>query len=378
METLLKLIEHGQSYWMDDLTRGMIVSGELRRRVEQEGLRGLTSNPKIFEQAITGSSDYDAQIEALARSGDPCPRDEAVYEALALTDIRDACDILRPVYEETSGLDGYVSLEVSPHLAHFTEATIREGRRLARTVDRPNLFIKIPATLAALPAIEQLLFEGISVNITLLFSLKRYEDVAEAYLRALERRREAGQPLDTVASVASFFLSRIDVLADQLLSHRILPGGGEALPANAEALLGKVAIAKAKLAYQCCKRLTGSVRWRTFEEQGARCQRLLWASTGTKVPHYRDVMYVESLIGPGTITTMPRKTIKAFAEHGVVRDTLEEGIAEAREIMEDLEHLGIDFGQMAVQLENEGIQKFIEPYDSLIEALGERCRRCRG
>lgn len=223
MNALLKLVEHGQSYWIDNLTRRMITSGELECRVRREGLRGVTSNPQIFQKAITGTKDYDEQIENLVGGGRPCPDVREIYEALVTTDIRNACDILRPVYDDTSGLDGYVSLEVSPHLAHYTEASIEQARHLFRLVDRPNLFIKIPGTLAGLPAIEELLFEGINVNITLLFSVERYEAVAEAYLRALERRREAGLPLDEVASVASFFLSRIDVLTDELLRHRITP-----------------------------------------------------------------------------------------------------------------------------------------------------------
>lgn len=258
MNALLKLVEHGQSYWLDNLTRRMITSGELECRVRREGLRGVTSNPQTFQKAIAGTKDYDEQIESLACGGRPCPDVREIYEALVTTDIRDACDILRPVYDETSGLDGYVSLEVSPRIAHYPEASIDQARHLSRIVDRPNLFIKIPGTLAGLPAIEQLLFEGINVNITLLFSVERCQAVAEAYLRALERRTEAGLPLENIASVASFSLSRIDVLADQLLSQRISPEIARDLEPDPKTLLGKTAIANAKLAYRSFKRIIAS------------------------------------------------------------------------------------------------------------------------
>jgi transketolase len=377
MNALLKLIEHGQSYWIDNLTRRMIVSGELKHRVTREGLRGMTSNPQTFEKAIAETSDYDPQIEAIIIGRSLCPEVEAIYEELVITDIRNACDILRPVYDETAGMDGYVSLEVSPHLAHFAEVSVRQARHLFQAVGRPNLFIKIPGTRAGLPAIEQALFEGININITLLFSIERYEKVAEAYLKALERRLETGQPLHNVASVASFFLSRIDVLVDQVINHRILPGKTGHLQTGPKTLLGKVAIANAKLAYQSFKRIIQSDRWKKLEEKGARLQRMLWASTSTKNPNYRDVMYVEPLIGPHTINTMPETTIRAFADHGIVKDTLEEGIPEARQVMEDLEKLGIDFHLVTTQLENEGIQKFIDPYDLLMKTLGDRCQRYR-
>lgn len=375
MNALLKLVEHGQSYWIDNLTRRMITSGELECRVRREGLRGVTSNPQTFQKAIAGTKDYDEQIESLTCGGRPCPDVREIYEALVTTDIRDACDILRPVYDETSGLDGYVSLEVSPHIAHYPEASIEQTRHLSRIVDRPNLFIKIPGTLAGLPAIEQLLFEGINVNITLLFSVERYQAVAEAYLRALERRTEAGLPLENIASVASFFLSRIDVLADQLLSQRISPEIARDLEPDPKTLLGKTAIANAKLAYRSFKRIIASDRWKALENKGARMQRMLWASTSTKNPDYPDVMYVEPLIGPHTVNTMPETTIDAFADHGAVRDTIEEGLDEARGVMEGLSKLGIDFGLVTAQLENEGVQKFIEPYDALMNSLADKCQK---
>ncbi|HYE35355.1 transketolase [Methylocaldum sp.] len=375
MDSLLKLVEHGQSYWIDNLTRRMITSGELQCRIVREGLRGLTSNPQTFQKAIAGSGDYDEQIEDIIGSRRPCPDVHEIYEALVTTDIRNACDILRSVYDETAGLDGYVSLEVSPHIAHYTEASIEQARHLSQIVNRPNLFIKIPGTAAGVPAIEQLLFEGINVNITLLFSIERYEAVAEAYLRALERRIEAGRSPGSVASVASFFLSRIDVLVDQLLSHRIIPEIAGDLQPEPKRLLGKTAIANAKLAYQSFKRIIESDRWKALEDKGARIQRMLWASTSTKNPDYHDVMYVEPLIGPHTVNTMPETTITAFADHGTVRDTIEEGLDEARRVMENLAKLGIDFSLVTAQLENEGVQKFIDPYDALSESLAHKCQR---
>lgn len=375
MDSLFKLAEHGQSYWIDDLTRRMISSGELECRVRREGLRGLTSNPQTFQKAIAGTGDYDRQIEDIVGSHPACHGVHEIYEALVTTDLRNACDILRPVYDETGGRDGYASLEVSPHIAHYTEASIERARRLAQTVDRPNLFIKIPGTLAGLPAIEQLLFEGINVNITLLFSVERYEAVAEAYLRALERRREAGLPLENVASVASFFLSRIDVLVDRLLNQRITSEIAKDLQPDPRRLLGKTAVANAKLAYRSFKRIVESARWKALEDKGAHMQRMLWASTGTKNPDYSDVMYVEPLIGPHTVNTMPEATIKAFADHGAVRDTIEEDLDGSRRVMDDLAKLGIDFGLVAAQLENEGVQKFIEPYDALLDSLADKCQK---
>lgn len=359
---LIQLGELGQSYWLDNLTRNKIVSGELACRVQEEGLSGITSNPAIFYKAISGSDDYDEQIYSAFAAGNSA---QEVHEQLVVTDVRNACDVLRPVYEQTNGADGFVSLEVSPHLAHDTESTIEEARRLHAVVDRPNLFIKIPGTLAGVPAIEQCLFEGININITLLFSVTRYEAVAKAYLRALERRIETGQPVSGIASVASFFLSRIDTLVDQLLAHRF----GTSHEALARSLLGRVAVANARIAYQSFKRIAASDRWQGLEAQGARVQRLLWASTSTKNPDYDDVMYIEPLIGPHTVNTLPDDTIDAFADHGKVAATLEEGVDDARRTMESLAVLGIDFAQVAAQLENEGVQKFIEPYDALNAAL---------
>lgn len=372
MHPLKKLLAHGQSCWMDDLTRHMIVSGELARRVAEEDVRGITSNPAIFEKAVSTESEYDADIARLVADG-RSPFE--VYEELITTDVRNACDIMRPIYDQSDGEDGYVSLEVSPHLAHNTQASLDDARRLAARVGRPNLFIKIPGTAEGAPAVEELIFEGLNINITLLFSIEHYEAVAEAYMRGLERRLAAGRPLANVTSVASFFLSRIDTLADQLLNHRIVPGRRATGDPAPEALLGKVAIANAKLAYKSFKRLLASDRWQALATRGAHVQRMLWASTSTKDPAYPDLMYVEPLVGPHTINTMPRKTIAALLDHGIINPTVEQGIDEARRVMEGLDRLGIDFKQVTAQLENEGIQKFIDPLESLLKQVAGKCER---
>ena len=339
----------------------MIVTGRLANLVKQ-GVRGVTANPATFAKAIIESNGYDHDIERAAKAGRST---EEIYEQLIITDVRDACDILRPAYDESNGLDGFVSLEVSPHLAHDTEGSINEARRLFAAVDRPNLFIKIPGTLAGVPAIGQLLADGININITLLFSVPRYEAVARAYVNAIGRRLGGDKPLGNLASVASFFLSRIDVLVDQLLEKRAAAGGAAHGLPHPKKLLGKIAVANAKLAYQSCKRIFADARWRGFRSCGAQIQRLLWASTGTKNPAYPKLMYVEPLIGsrygPMTINTMPEKTIAAFLDHGKIRETIEDGVEDAARVMADLGRLGIDFENVAAQLEDVGIRKFIEP-----------------
>lgn len=286
---------------------------------------------------------------------------------MAFADVRAACDIFRSVYERSGRSDGFVSLEVSPHLAHDTDRSISEAHRFWAAVDRPNLFIKIPGTRAALPAIEELLFQGLNVNITLLFSVARYEEVAGAYLRALERRAAAGERLDNIASVASFFLSRIDVLVDRLLQQRAVADKTRADAPDPKALLGKPEIANAKLAYRSLKRLRSNSRWLALAAEGARVQRLLWASTGTKNPNYPELMYVEPLIAPETISTMPEKTIAAFLDHGTVAETVQQGIEDAVQVMGALGRFDIDFDYVATQLESEGIQKFIEPDEALMQ-----------
>ncbi|MGE4056400.1 MAG: bifunctional transaldolase/phosoglucose isomerase, partial [Vicinamibacterales bacterium] len=369
MNPLQQLLQYGQSHWLDNLTRGMIRSGELARRVAADGLRGMTSNPAIFHNAISKGEGYDEQIETLVRQGLPVA---AIYERLVVSDVQEACDVLRPVFEASAGLDGYVSLEVSPYLAHDAEGSLNEARKLNSLVARPNVFIKIPGTRACVAAIEQALFEGIHINITLLFSIASYEAVAEAYLTALERRAAAGRPVDDVASVASFFLSRIDVLVDQLLGHRIRPGASMGSDPRPEHLFGRAAIANAKLAYQKLTRIMESDRWKALEARGARIQRLLWASTSTKDPLYGDIRYIEPLIGPHTVNTMPAETSRAFAEHGAVAATVASGVDEARQVMEHLASLGIDIDRVTSQLENEAVQKFIDPFDALMAIIAER------
>jgi transketolase len=365
MNPLLKLAQHGQSYWLDNLDRRALRGGNLNRRVRHEGLSGVTSNPKTFHDAVTGSPLYDEQIDAEAASGLSA---EQIYEDLLVSDVQSACDVLRSAYDESAAQDGYVSLEVSPYLAHDAAATLGEARSYWRRVNRPNLMIKIPGTRAGVSAVEQAIYEGINVNITLLFSLERYQDVAEAYVRALERRRRQSKSLHDVRSVASFFLSRIDSACDQLILQRSRSQDG----ADTRRLLGKAAIASAKLAYQRCKSIFDDSRWSALAQAGACPQRLLWASTGTKNPAYRDVMYVEPLIGPSTISTMPEATIASFADHGQVASTLEQGLPEARQVLAELESAGIDLRCISQQLENDGVQKFLEPYDALLGLLDDR------
>lgn len=376
MNPLLQLLQCGQSYWLDNLTRGMLTDGTLHQRVTEQGLRGVTSNPAIFHKAITGSHDYDAQITQLVRAGTTT---YDIYERLVVDDVRDACDVLRPVYETSDGVDGFVSLEVSPYLAHDTHGTMAEARHLFAAVDRPNVCIKIPGTPEGVPAIHAMLYEGVNVNVTLLFDVKDYEAVALAYLTALERRVAAGLPVHRIASVASFFLSRIDVLVDQLLRHRLPPKAVAAQTSLPARLLGKVAVANAKLAYQCFQRLFSGARWEALQRHGARVQRPLWASTSTKNPSYRDVCYVEPLIGPQTVTTLPEETITAFADHGiVVTNSVMADVEAAQSIVgRDLAKVGIDLPYVTWQLLHEGVQKFLEPFDKLLQALAEKQQTLR-
>ncbi|HEU5093469.1 MAG TPA: transaldolase, partial [Nitrospira sp.] len=336
---LEQLLRCGQSYWLDNLTQHMIAGGELKGWIQDHGLRGITANPTTFREALT-SHDYDRHIESLTYEGRST---KEIYETLLIHDVQQACDLLYDVYAETDGRDGYVSLEVSPHMAYDTEETLHEARKYVKHVNRPNLLVKVPATDAGIPAIEQLLFEGIGVNITLLFSIPSYQAVIEAYISALERRVTAHQPLQTVVSVASFFVSRIDVLVDQLLQRRVPPGNGGRQSLAAQ-LQGRAAVANAKLAYRTFRQVFGSDRWARLAVKGARVQRPLWASTGTKNPNYRDVVYVESLVGRDTVNTMPETTLRAFADHGrVVPDAVETELEQADAVMQDLEKTGINF-----------------------------------
>ncbi len=365
---LEQLLRSGQSFWLDNLTQHMIASGELKGWIRDHGLRGITANPTTFREALT-SHDYDRQIEFLAQEGRST---KEIYETLLIHDVQQACDLLYDVYAETDGLDGYVSLEVSPHVAYDTEATLYEARTYVKRVNRPNLYIKVPATEAGIPAIEQLLFEGIAVNITLLFSIPSYQAVIEAYISALERRVTAHQSLRTAVSVASFFVSRIDVLVDQLLQRRVPPGNGGRQSLAAQ-LQGRAAVANAKLAYRTFRQVFSSDRWARLAVKGARVQRPLWASTGTKNPAYRDVVYVESLVGRDTVNTMPETTLRAFVDHGrVVPDAVETELEQADVVMQQLEKTGVNFNCVTWQLEHEGVQKFVDAYDAAIAALDKK------
>jgi transaldolase len=364
---LLRLERLGQSVWLDDLRRNFIESGELKRLIDEDGLAGVTSNPSIFNKAIGGSHDYDEAIRTLVAQG---KNREEIYEALAVQDVQQVADLLRPKYDRSGGPGGFVSLEVNPHLAYKTDQTITEARHLWSAVHRPNAFIKVPATRAGLPAIRQLISEGINVNVTLLFGLPRYEEVVEAYIRGLEDRAAKGGSLQRISSVASFFLSRIDVLIDPML-EKMRQGGGDKA-ALAQKLQGQAALASAKKAHDIYKKLFQGDRFRRLADRGATPQWLLWASTGTKNPAYSDVKYVEPLIGPETINTMPLETLQAYRDHGQPEVRLEEGLAEALQVLANLAEAGIDIDKVTQQLEEEGVQKFNEPFDSLLETLARK------
>jgi len=359
----------GQSIWLDYIRRQLISSGELRRLLEDDGLGGVTFNPAIFEKAMAGSHDYDREIRALTQKG---KKVEEIYETLAVEDVRMAAEVFRCVYDSSHGKDGYVSLEVNPHLAHDTEGTVNEARRLWARLERPNVFIKVPATRAGLPAITQLICEGINVNVTLLFGLPRYREVIEAYLAGLEKRAAAGLPLKQVTSVASFFLSRIDTLVDPLLEKIAAQGGPQA--EAAAACQGQTAIACARVAYTIFQEVFASPQFQTLAARGAQKQQLLWASTSTKNPAYADVKYVESLIGPETINTMPLETLNAYRDHGHPALRLEKDLPAARELLEILPKLEIDLDQVTQQLEDEGVEKFNKPFDNLMCALEGKCQ----
>ena len=354
------LLELGQSIWLDYLRRGVLSSGELAELIAA-GLRGMTSNPTIFEAAIGGSTDYD---DVLAREAGSSRSDADVFETIAVEDVRAAADLFRPVYGHSNGADGFVSLEVSPRLALDTAGTIAEARRLWGAVDRPNVMIKIPGTREGWPAIEQCLTDGININITLLFSVEYYRKVAEAFLAALEARESKGEPIDRLASVASFFVSRVDTEVDDRLA-RI--GTSEA-----QELAGTIGIANARLAYAAFEEITAGDRWRRLAGKGAKVQRPLWASTGTKNPAYSDVLYLDELIGRDTVNTVPPETLRKFEDHGTVAPTLPGHEDDARNRMERLARVGVDFHDVTRVLEEEGIEKFAKSYASLIGTIGEK------
>lgn len=363
---LKQLTRFGQSVWLDYIRRSLMTSGELRRMVDQDGLGGMTSNPAIFEKAIVGGEEYADFLAQLKADGSLDAK--ALYEKLAIRDIQDAADVLRPIYHQSARRDGYVSLEVAPYLAHDTGATIEEARRLWATVNRPNLMIKVPGTAAGVPAIETLLSEGINVNTTLLFSQEMYEEVAWAFVRALEKRMEQGLEVSGIAGVASFFVSRIDTAADGLIDRK-LSGSSDAERALLESLRGKVAIANAKLAYERYQRIFSGMRWDTLAAKGAQTQRVLWASTSTKNPKLRDVLYVEELIGKDTVNTIPPATYDAFRDHGEPRASLAEDVGGARQVMLDLAAAGISIQQVTDDLVTAGVKQFEDAFGNLLAAI---------
>jgi transaldolase len=368
---LLALRQLGQSVWLDFLRRGLITSGELARLVDRDGLAGVTSNPAIFQKAIEGSDDYAPAIAQLSKDTQRSPRQ--LFELLAVRDIQDAADVLAPVYRDSDGADGFVSLEVAPDVANNTHATIEEARRLWSEVNRPNLMVKVPGTAEGLPAVLKLLGEGININITLLFARSMYERVADTYLTALEARVARGEPIDRVTSVASFFVSRIDSAVDAAIGTA-LEGKSGAERARLEALSGRVAIANAKLAYQSYRHIFAGARWQALAARGARPQRLLWASTGTKNPKYSDVMYVDELIGADTVNTMPPDTLAAYRDHGQPRLSLESDIAGAEKVLSELAKAGISLDKVTNELLVDGVKKVVDPYTQLLAAVEKQAR----
>ena len=367
--------DYGQSIWMDNLNRTLFESGELKKLIEERGVVGITSNPAIFEKAIVGNAIYDADIEAGIRDGKSV---QEIYESLVFDDIRQACDILRPVYESSHGLDGYVSIEVPPTIANDTQKTIEEARRYFSEIGRENVMIKIPGTKMGLPAFEQVISEGINVNVTLLFSVDSYVETAWSYIRGLEKRAAQGEDISNIASVASFFLSRIDNNIDARIDKKLAQGTDRIeKKAKLEAVKGKIAIANAKIAYQKYKEIIQSDRWKALAEKGAKVQRLLWASTSTKNPEYSDVMYVDELIGPDTVNTLPPNTIEACADHCSPANRVETGVEEAYNLMTSLKDPDIDINidEVMDELLDDGIDKFVKPFESLMSSLQEKVQK---
>ncbi len=363
---LLQLKEYGQSVWYDNIDRTQLVNGQFKKLMDEDGVVGVTANPTIFEKSISSGHAYDEQISQLISEGKST---NEIYEAVVIKDICTVADILRPIYDQTSGQDGYVSLEVSPDLAYDTEGTLSEVRRFWKMVDRPNLMVKIPATPAGLPAIRQALSEGININITLIFSIKTYREVTEAYLSALESRNAEGKDISHIASVASFFVSRVDTLVDKLLEDKIKATSDPAEQQKLKALEGKAAIANARLVYEDFKKIFSTPRFESLKHSSAHVQRPLWASTSTKNPAYRDVLYAEELIGPDTVDTMPLETIENFRDHGRVRLSIEDNIPQAHAELEALEKIGISYDRVTQQLREEGVQKFADSFHKLFEGI---------
>jgi transaldolase len=360
------LLAYGQSPWLDYIRRNILLNGDLKKMIDNDGLRGMTSNPAIFEKAITAGDDYNDIIKAPDAKSSTAM---ALYEKIAIRDVEDAADLFRAAYQETKGRDGYVSLEVSPNLAFDTQATLDEARRLWKAVNRPNVMIKIPGTPQGIPAIRQALEEGININITLLFAQSAYEQVAEAYLAALEARAAKGQDVSQIASVASFFVSRIDSLVDSTIDAKQKMETDSAKKARLESLRGKVAIANARRTYAKYQEITGTSRWKALAAKGAQTQRLLWASTSTKNPKYRDVLYVEELIGADTVDTIPPATFDAFRDHGKLRNSLTENVAGANQTMADMEAAGISMKEVTDKLLADAVKLFQDPFKQLLDAI---------
>lgn len=372
---LIELTKLGQSIWYDSIERKLITSGELKRLIDEDGLSGVTSNPAIFEKAIAGSELYVDQLREVAEAG---KSPQEIYEALAIRDIQTAADVMSEVYERTGGKDGFVSLECNPILANDTQATIEETRRLWRLVDRKNVMIKIPGTAEGIPAIEQGIYEGININITLLFSLHAYDQTMEAYIRGLERRAAENKPIDNISSVASFFVSRIDTAVDKELERRISQTSDPEEKEKLQSLLGRIATANAKLAYQRYKKIFHGNRFAAMKQKGAQLQRPLWASTSTKNPVYPDVYYVEGLIGPETIDTLPPATLKAFGDHGRPRISIEDNIEQEKAILARLEEVGISLDQVTEHVLTEGVRLFVEPFEKLLKTIESRAADIAG
>ncbi len=369
---LLEISAYGQSIWMDNLSRDIIKSGELKEMTETGGIKGITSNPAIFEKAIKGNKIYHEEIEA-GIGADKSVLE--IYESLVFDDIRGACDVFLPVYEATQGLDGYVSIEVPPTIAKNTETTIAEARRYNQAIGRPNVMIKIPGTAEGLPAVEAAIADGINVNITLLFSVESYVQTAWAYIRGLEKRVAAGQDISKIASVASFFLSRIDSNIDSRVDKMLAAAADEESKAKLLSIKGKVAIANAKIAYQEYKKIIRSDRWKALSAKSAQVQRLLWASTSTKNPTYSDVMYVDELVGPDTVNTLPPSTIVACTDHCDVDNRVENDVEAAYKLMETLKEVNINLDEVMAQLLEEGIDKFVKPFDTLMKSLEDKVKQ---
>ena len=364
---LEELLDYGQSVWYDNIARGLIKDGSIKKLIDESGVRGVTSNPSIFEKAIASGHDYDEQVAGLVKQGKTAAE---IFTQIAIDDIGATADLFRPVYDASNGGDGYVSIEVSPTLAHDTEGTLKDAHAYFQAINRPNIMIKVPATPEGIPAIESLIGEGINVNVTLIFALEAYEDVANAYIAGLEKLAASGKkPLDKVASVASFFVSRVDTLVDKLIDEKIAATQDAAQKQKLESLKGKAAIANSKLAYEKFEQIFSTERFAKLKAQGAHPQRMLWASTSTKNPAYRDVMYVEELVGPDTVDTMPPQTVIAFADHGKVSRTIDKDIEKARQEIADLESVGIHMKAVTDQLLLEGVKLFADAYGKMLEGV---------